>query len=211
MSFLDKEYWTKFYRNNIDNKELLKPTTFAKFLINEDYIVNQNKLIELGCGNGRDSIYFGEQGVHVTAIDQCENTTKQLNTIANIDSYHADFTRLIQSKKNFDVVYSRFTLHSITDEDEERTLEWIYKNLKKDGLLCIEARTLQDPIYGMGQDMGNNVWFYNEHHRRFIDAEEFLKKLKSFDFKIILSEEKNGFAKMGIDNDPVVLRVIARK
>ena len=77
--------------------------------------------------------------------------------------------------------------------------------------MCIEARTLQDPIYGMGQDMGNNVWFYNEHHRRFIVAEEFVNKLKSFDFKIILSEEKNGFAKMGIDNDPVVLRVIARK
>jgi tellurite methyltransferase len=211
MSFLDKEYWTKFYSNNIDNKEILEPTSFAKFLINEEYIVNQNNLIELGCGNGRDTIYFSEQGVHVTAIDQCENTTKQLNTIANINSYHADFTRLIQSKNNYDVVYSRFTLHSITDEDEKRTLGWIHNNLNKDGLLCIEARTLQDPICGMGQDMGSNVWFYNEHHRRFIDAGEFVKKLESFGFKIILSEEKNGFAKMGLDNDPVVLRVIARK
>ena len=211
MSFLDKDYWTKFYSNNINNKELLKPTTFAKFLVNEDYIVKKNNLIELGCGNGRDTIFFAKQGVHVTAIDQCENTTKQLNTIANINSYHADFTRLIESKNNFDVVYSRFTLHSINDEDEERTLGWVHKNLNKGGLLCIEARTIQDPIYGMGQDMGNNVWFYNEHHRRFIVAEEFVNKLKSFDFKIILSEEKNGFAKMGMDNDPVVLRVIARK
>ena len=211
MSFLDKEYWTKFYSKNIDNKELLKPTPFAKFLINEDYIVKKNNLIELGCGNGRDTIFFAKQGLHVTAIDQCENTTKQLNTVDNINSYHADFTRLIESKNNFDVVYSRFTLHSITDEDEERTLGWIHNNLNKDGLLCIEARTLKDPIYGLGQDMGNNVWFYNEHHRRFIDAEGFVKKLKNFDFKIILSEEKNGFAKMGMDNDPVVLRVIARK
>ena len=211
MSFLDKEYWTKFYSNNIDNKELLKPTPFAKFLFNENHINKQNNLIELGCGNGRDSIYFAKQGVQVTAIDQCENITKQLNMIDNINSYPSDFTRLIKSLNNFDVVYSRFTFHSITDEDEERTLGWIFNNLNKDGLLCIEARTVQDPIYGMGQDMGNNVWFYNEHHRRFIVAEEFVNKLKSFDFKIILSEEKNGFAKMGMDNDPVVLRVIARK
>ena len=112
---------------------------------------------------------------------------------------------------NFDVVYSRFTLHSISDADEERTLGWIYNSLRKDGRLCIEARTLKDPIYGMGKDMGNNVWFYNEHHRRFIDAEKFIEKLKHFDFKVILSEEKNGLAKMGNDNDPVVLRVIARK
>jgi len=86
----------------------------------------------------------------------------------------------------------------------------VYNNLKKDGILCVEARTLKDPIFGKGIDKGNNIWFYNDHHRRFIDALSFKNKLVEMGFEIKLFEENNGFAKHK-DDDPVVLRAIVKK
>ncbi len=44
-----------------------------------------------------------------------------------------------------DVVYSRFTLHSVDAQGEKRTLKWVYDNLKTGGFFCIEVRTIKDP------------------------------------------------------------------
>ena len=64
----DKKYWTEYYTKNS------KPTdasTFAEFILPK---LSENKnLIELGCGNGRDSIYFARNKLNVVAVDQVED------------------------------------------------------------------------------------------------------------------------------------------
>jgi hypothetical protein len=101
-------------------------------------------------------------------------------------------------------------MHSVNLDGEDRTLDWIFNNLKSQGLFCVEARTIKDDICGKGEDKGNNIWFYNGHHRRFIEADEFKEKLKKIGFEIIYFEEQNGFAKYK-DSDPIVLRAIVKK
>lgn len=211
MNFSDKKYWTEFYDKNFNKEKLMNPTPFAEFLLNEKYVVEQDKLIELGCGNGRDAIFFSKHNVYVTAIDQCENTIAMLKKNYLMNAYSLDFTRLDKFSLMFDVIYSRFTFHSISLEGEERLLPWIYSNLASNGKLCVEVRTLRDPIYGKGKNLGNNVWFYNGHHRRFVDAEKFIDKLINYGFKTLFVQEKDGFAKMGDDNNPTVLRAILEK
>lgn len=49
----NKEYWVGYYKKYPNPAE---PSTFAKFCT--EYIQEGKKLIELGCGNGRDSVYF---------------------------------------------------------------------------------------------------------------------------------------------------------
>jgi len=63
---------------------------------------------------------------------------------------------------------------------------------------------------GKGDDKGNNVWFYNDHHRRFIDVGAFKFKLQEIGFEFEFFQEANGFAKYK-EEDPVVLRMIAVK
>ena len=212
IKFNDKEYWSKYYREQLERINKIEPSPFAVFLVKNNYISKGKKLIELGCGNGRDSIYFSKCGSLVTAIDQCSNTTKLINEFENITSYSADFTTLPDVNKNdrFDVVYSRFTIHSIDEEGEDRVLNWAFSNLKEGGLFCIEARTLKDPLYGKGIYKGNNVWFYHNHHRRFIDAIKFKNKIEKIGFKIELFQESNGLAKYK-NEDPIVMRLIAIK
>lgn len=209
MKINDKKYWSEFYFNN--NELTKKPSLFAQYLVENSVINEGDVLFELGCGNGRDSIFFAKNNIDVTAVDQCDKNISLLNEQHNNISFISDdFTNLSNLESKVNVVYSRFTLHSINDEGEQRTLNWVYNNLKKDGILCVEARTLKDPIFGKGIDKGNNIWFYNNHHRRFIDAISFKNKLVEMGFEIKLFEENNGFAKHK-DDDPVVLRAIVKK
>ena len=208
--FNDKEYWSKYYKKLIAKKANLTPSPFAEHIVNNGIVQKNNSLIELGCGNGRDAIFFAKKQIFVTAIDQCANTTKILNNYKNINAYPADFTNMPKLNKKVDVVYSRFTMHSVDEKGEDRTLKWIFENLVKGGLFFIEARTIKDPLCSKGEDKGNNVWFYNNHHRRFIDVNNFKNKLIENGFNIDFYKESNGFAKYK-DEDPIVLRAIVRK
>jgi len=209
--FHDKEYWENYYNRKtkidigFDN-----PSSFAIF-INKQLSNNESKLIELGCGNGRDSIFFSENGKKVLAIDQCKNTTNILNKInTNLTALDADFTRLT-SDLDFepDIIYSRFTLHSINEDGEDRTIKWVAETLKSNGLFCIEARTILDPLCGKGKSEGRNVW-YTDHYRRFVVAKEIKDKLTSKGFIIEYFIEDNNLS-IYKDDNPVVLRIIARK
>ena len=44
----------------------------------QKYIEIGGNLVELGCGNGRDSLYFAKHGVHVTGIDASEVAINEL-------------------------------------------------------------------------------------------------------------------------------------
>ena len=209
LSFQDKKYWEEYYAHADRIPET--PSPFAMFLVEENTIADKS-IIELGCGNGRDAKFFAKIAASVTAVDQCANTTGMLNEIEKIISYPADFTNLNEQPEDekFDVVYSRFTMHAIDEIGEDRTLKWTFNNLKSGGFFCSEARTTKDERCGTGVDKGNNIWFYNDHHRRFIVPEEFEQKVAELGFEIISSVEARGFAPHRSE-DPFVHRLIAKK
>lgn len=206
---MDYKYWNEYYKKEIAPNE---PSKFAKDIIG--YLKEGKKIVELGCGNGRDAIFFSENKINVLAIDQSESSIKNLSNKYknnNIEFICDDFiksNRLKESK--FDYVYSRFTIHSISEEEEDVLLHRIYTTLKDDGLLLIEVRSVKDDIYGLGEKIARNTYIYNEHTRRFIVIEELVQKLKTIGFNVILSDESKNHAKYKEQN-PIVIRIIAQK
>ena len=205
----DRNYWNQFYT---DIKEgLTEPSQFAKDIVGQ--LIPGKHLLELGCGNGRDSLFFLKNGLRVTAVDASDIAVENLNNIVvnNDDALFVcdNFVKcqsLYQLK--YDYIYSRFTLHAINEEQENELLANIKGALTDDGLLFIEARTIHDEIYGKGKCIERNAYIYNDHYRRFIDVEEFTQKLERIGFKVISIEERNGFSKTA-DSDPVLMRCIA--
>ena len=209
----DKEYWTKYYKNNS------KPTnasTFAEFILPK--LMKNTNLIELGCGNGRDSVYFSQNGLNVIAIDQVQCEMDFLNENYKNDNIHFlddDFTNLKNTKhdliKNtdFDYVYSRFTFHSINEKKEDRTLDWIENKLNKNGMFLLEARSINDPMFKQGKNLSETENF-TTHYRRYMDLNKIIKKLESRNFNIEFKIESNNLAVYKEDN-PYVIRIIAKK
>jgi len=148
--------------------------------------------------------------VNVLGIDQCKDMVGRLNNkkISNATFQVGDFTKL-DSKTEFDSVYSRFTLHSVDDEEATRTLKWAHTVLRQDSFLFVEVRGIHDELYGEGKAVGPDAWF-TDHYRRFIRFDAFVEELKEIGFEIDFSIETSGLAPYG-DSDPQIIRVVAKK
>lgn len=208
---MDFKYWENYYSKQ--NAELI-PSLFAQYVAN---LIGekQAEIIELGCGNGRDSVFFANKGYAVDAVDQCYSEIcflmKQYQRLDNLDFRCDDFTDMVDDRP-YDVVYSRFTLHSISKEQQTKTLQWAYRNLKKGGMLCIEVRGQKNEIYKFGEPVENeeDAFIYNDHYRRFLNFESLCDELKKIGFSLDLAAEDKGFAPFN-GQDETYIRVIARK
>nr|WP_317331028.1 class I SAM-dependent methyltransferase [uncultured Romboutsia sp.] len=204
---MDKKYWMEYYKKDDAPKQ---PSYFAMDIV--DMLKPNKKMLELGCGNGRDSVFFSGKGLIVTAIDQAENSISDLREkYSEIEFIADDFVSTNRfNLDSYDYIYSRFSIHSISVEQENILLKKAYKSLNKDGKIFIEARSIKDEFYGLGKNVGKNEYIYEGHYRRFIDRNEIEKKMKEIGYKIDLSIEDKGLA-VYKNQDPVVIRIIASK
>jgi tellurite methyltransferase len=208
---MDKNYWESYYTKQ--NRELI-PSLFAQY-VKKNYINDKTSLVELGCGNGRDAIFFAESKIQVLAIDQVQSEIEFLQhrfeKLYNIKFLQADFTALNNDLK-FDIVYSRFTLHSISSVEEKRVLQWAYNNLLKNGVFCIEVRGQKNEIYKLGEPVVNDpdAYIYDGHYRRFLNFDVLCNNLITIGFSLDLAKEEKGFAPYNND-DETYIRVIAKK
>lgn len=204
----DDLYWNKFYMSGSGEN---KPSLFAEYV--SGYLLEGGKIVDIGCGNGRDSIYFAEKGMDVYAVDISEAATGNLSERygEKIHVLNENFVRMLgRYRDEFDFLYSRFTIHAITEEDQKRLLENAYRALKQEGYLFIEVRCKLDEIYGKGELIDKDTYFYNGHRRRSVDKAEIEKMLVENRFTIEYSKQDRNFAPYKGDN-PIILRIIARK
>lgn len=206
---MDQVYWNNYYNKGVAPTN---PSAFATDILS--HLESGKKLVELGCGNGRDALLFAEKGIEVTAIDQSAESIKKLKEKHYSCKINFEADDFVESKilkaKEFNYVYSRFTIHSISDEEESRLVERVHETLENDGLFFIEVRSVKDEIYGLGEQVARNTYVYNEHTRRFIEKDELVGKLKNAGFKIVQAIEDKNFAIYKNEN-PIVIRIIAKK
>lgn len=217
---MDKTYWREFYSRH---KIGVEPSLFAKFVYKNYLLESTNcdtnkyaesnalSLLELGCGNGRDSLYFANNGIDTTAIDQVQEEIAFLNDYVEtqqdskqshtestqeaeqrLDSQNnphflcGDFTQLdsFSFQQQFDCIYSRFTLHSVNKAQQDKTLADCLKYCKEGGILAIEVRGEKNSLCGKGKAVEGetNAFIYDNHYRRFLNLTQTLQEIESLRF-----------------------------
>jgi SAM-dependent methyltransferase len=201
-------YWDEYYSARGDVQRPL-PSQFATFVANE--LSGPHRVIEFGCGTGRDSVFFALYGHDVTGVDgspaavrACEQLTKALGLpatfiAANIDS--GDLADRLAGGEGPRLVYARFFVHAITDAEEESFLELAGKITDPGDLLAVEYRTLRD---------ASGAKVTERHFRRFVTPAEFDARALMKGFDAVYNVEGFGFAKYKQD-DAYVARAIFRK
>lgn len=210
----DETYWNKYYAERTETSGTMdEPSLFAGAML-QKYMEKGRHLVELGCGNGRDSLYFAKNGLNVTGIDASKvaiDELRQKNSMENCVFICDDFVSAESIYQiQYDYCYSRFTLHAINEQQEIQILKKAYEMLKDEGYLFIEARSVNDKKYGVGQAVEKNAFICDGHYRRFIELPELLLKLENIGFWIAESEESDKFAPSKGDNATCV-RVVAQK
>jgi SAM-dependent methyltransferase len=207
-----EEIWNKVYKsdNNFFGEE---PSSFAFFCFN--YIKsndNIKKILDLGAGHGRDSIFFALKGlIEVEAIDYSVVAVEILTKIANekrlsIKSQVFDIKKkhLPFSDGYFDVVYSHMLLNMRFSLVELHfILSEIRRVLKPKGFNFFSVRNHNDKFYGKGQEIENSIYDINGFQIRFFTETDIQGLAKSEGFDILEIKEEC--------EEPVTLYLVASK
>lgn len=152
MSLQDKEKWDNKY---LKKSQLLEPRDGSVNL--KDYLVHctGTKALDLACGAGRNSIFLGESGFDVDAVDiskialnaldaeaKKKNLTSKINTIlVDLDTY--------KIKQN---MYDIIVMANFLDRD---LLNRAKEALKIDGMLFVETYMISDENEKTSSDLNN--------------------------------------------------------
>lgn len=199
--------WTEFYTGNA---QIYTPSHFAMSVLPQ--MEPGRRLLDVGCGNGRDSQFFAQNGLQVTAVDLNQEAIAILQK--NCPSVRAvcdnAATSTIFAGESYDYVYTRFFIHALRAEDEARVLKQCYAAMHEGSKLFIETRCIEDELCGEGVQISETEWAVEGHYRRFIIPEKLTAELDALGLRNIRSEKSRGFAPFQ-GNDPIVLRIIAEK
>lgn len=181
---MNKEYWKDFYK-----KHTFKiPSTFVQFAIR--YIPSNSTILDIGCGDGRDAYYLAENGHNVTGIDYA-NQPKEAKNIKfkkmNLDDAYNDF-------KKYDVVYSRFFVHAISESKIHDLLHF-----SKNNIFISEFRV-----------KGDKPKLYTNHKRTLVEGNNILKELIDKKHDIIYYKKGYDMARYR-DENPYIVRIITNK
>src|SRR5262245_41004671 len=106
------DVWNTAYNNNASFFGET-PGQFALSCYDHIKTKNVKKMLELGCGQGRDTLFFASKGIEIEALDYSPVGIKRLQKLAsekNLSNIHAsvfDARNALPFKDNeFDIVYS---------------------------------------------------------------------------------------------------------
>lgn len=206
----DKFYWEKYYEHE---RVPFLPSLFAQYVL-KNYLRKNDYLIELGCGNGRDAVYFAQHEIRVLAFDQCENELDFLSRtypLANLEFKAKNFADLNMNIK-VNHIYSRFSIHSISGEQQEALFPSIFNVLHDNGYFLLEVRGRHNELYRKGEPVldEQDAFIYEGHYRRFLDFSETCSTLKGLGFQILEAVESKGFSPFN-GTDETFIRAIAQK
>lgn len=203
-------HWGKFYARGSAPGE---PSSFARHVA---ALIGRNlELVDIGCGNGRDSRYFASLGHRVLGLDPSEaaiaasrNNRTSCNRTAEF--WCGDLPKLAREVDGrFDVAYCRFVLHAMPLAEEVETLAAACTVLRPGGDMFIECRSINDPMARQGEVISPTERIHG-HYRRFIVPDELRMRLQEAGFIVNSLIEERGLSPVAND-DPVLIRAHGSK
>lgn len=203
-----KQLWNKAHQGGEISHYSSTPTEFAEEVIK--VIKPSSRVLELGCGVGNDSIAFASAGHQVIATDFSEvairKNSERFRDNSNLVFETLDISQPLRFADNeFDVVYARLSLHYFNDEITKKIFSEIQRVLRAEGHLCFICKSINDHLYGKGEEIEKDM-FENEGHMRHFFSEEYAVSLLGNNFKI--EKIESGDDKF-YGSDPAYVKVMA--
>ncbi len=168
LQFYDK--YSKVYADYTFDK-------LMQFQLNEfiSKLPKNAKVLDIGCGSGRDSHYFHDYGLEVTAIDSSESMLKEAKSRAQgVTLKKMDMKKLTLSKESFDGVWIMATLTTVEKKEALPTLKEAAKVLKKNGILYVAVQEGEGEIIKNNPKYGNVPKFYAYYQQK--EMEDLIKQ-----------------------------------
>ena len=117
------------------------------------YVKGGKHLLDIGCGEGADTVFFAKKGFHVTAIDSNETYLNRLkafindNKLKNISIKYDDVITHRYRQNFYDVVNCLLVGCCMRRSDFEKLLIALKHSVKKTGIIIMSLRNYLDPEF----------------------------------------------------------------
>ena len=177
----------------------LEPSIPAKKSLKLFQNQNISKIIELGAGLGRDTIYFAKNSIHVVALDYSQSGIEAINQKAKKNSLSNFITtnffdvrkKLPFEDNSVEACYSHMLYcMALTTSELENLNNEIYRVLKPNGINIYTARHTKDGDYKNGIHRGEDLYEKDGFIVHFFSEKKVKSLLKGFkNISIDLFEE----------------------
>ena len=167
----------------------LEPSIAATKVLNTFKEQNITKIIELGAGLGRDTIFFAQNSIYVDALDYSSSAIKSINLKAkknNLSNYIStkifDIRERLPFKDNSVEACFSHMLYcmALTKTDLEKLNNEICRILKPNGLNIYTVRHTNDEDYKKGIHRGEDLYENDGFIVHFFSEDKVKSLLKGF-------------------------------
>ena len=206
-------YWAQFYART----GFAKGSTFFEHV--DGWPDVPSRVVDIGCGDGRDSHAFGRVGRSVVGLDRSAVGVQHARDkaaemglsdrvqfeVCDVAVAHDARTLLASVTADPDesvLFYLRFFLHSVPEDVQDTLMQTIADVARPGDMFAAEFRTDKDKPRSKT---------YGHHYRRFQNGAAFSRTLhQRYGFEVLDEQEGTGLSVYG-DEDPELYRVIARR
>lgn len=145
-----------YAKQALDHGPVMQRKLFASL------ITKAGKILDAGCGSGRDSAFFSEQGFKVVGIDMSEKLLEIARDAApKAKFYSADMRHLSFEDNMFDGIWSCASIVHIKHKEIPEVFRNFYSVLKPGGLLYIHVKKGEGEGYIDEPSMPGKKRFYS--------------------------------------------------
>ena len=219
MTFADRaareRQWQAFYRR----PHTLAPSPFCRSILPD--ALQYAAIVDLGCGNGRDSLFLAARGLFTIGMDlsaraiavgageaRARGLQEKTGFLTGDMADLADVRRAVGLARQATgdgrpvMFYSRFTLHALDGSQEQAFLSALSDCMRPGEKLCLEFRSTGD------EQLPKH---YPDHYRRYTDPGVLQGKLVNGPaFSVEYCRTGKGMARYA-GEDPIVTRLVASK
>ncbi len=136
-----------------------------------EYLPDDGRVMDAGCGSGRDIRSFLENGFQVTAVDASAVMVKNASQYSGIDVRHAAFSDL-NDEEEYDGIWCCASLLHVPKAEFADTIARLYRALKPGGVIYLSFK------YGAGERVSGGRYFLDHSEESLAAALRFLPELK---------------------------------
>ncbi|WP_243058202.1 bifunctional 2-polyprenyl-6-hydroxyphenol methylase/3-demethylubiquinol 3-O-methyltransferase UbiG [Nocardioides sp. SR21] len=206
-------YWGDFYISRALDRVPTTPSPFATWVA--DRLEPDQRVLDVGCGNGRDAVFFAQQGHRVTALDGSPRALQLSRRLAgqqgvrvrptwlNLNDLHSALTtgaRLAHAPRRAEVVYARFLLDAIEPDTRQTFWRWARMVQRRGGTTYLEFRTWQGTLRARA---------FPFHYRTLLDPKQVVAEIEAAGGTVLHREVGKGLAPFDGEN-PRICRLVVR-
>ena len=133
---INKSETIKYYNENA--RKFVETTAYVEFHHMQNRFLDKlpaaSTILDFGCGSGRDTKYFIEQGHHVDAIDGSVELCKLASEYTGIEVKHMYFHELSEVEK-YDGIWACSSILHLSVSELKGVMQKMEKALKPNGII----------------------------------------------------------------------------